>query len=75
MYLGVCLDMYRKCRGCGKEFRPATPFIEFCSECLKKGNYKEEDKRAFEDSFQEMCDYCAEIEEANNRKEEYNEFK
>lgn len=54
--------MIKQCKGCNKEFLAATPFIEFCDTCLKTNNYKEEDKKIFEESYQEMCDYCDEIE-------------
>ena len=56
--------MKKTCKGCNKEFQPATPFIEFCENCLKTNNYKEKDKKYFEESYQEMCDYCAEIEQS-----------
>lgn len=62
--------MIKKCKGCGKEFLPATPFIEFCENCLKANNYKEEDKKVFEESYQEMCAYCDEIERSTSAYED-----
>ena len=54
--------MTKICLGCNKEFLAPTPFISFCDKCLKEHNYKKENQKEFEESYSEMCDYCAEIE-------------
>lgn len=58
--------MRKHCRGCGEEFLSPSPFICYCEKCLKSKNYAEEDKLFFEISYQEMCEYCDEIERSQD---------